>query len=339
MKPKASHPPLPLFETLQLSGPQSATAALARLLTDEILDRDFNWASNTPRLARLLKQSLENWDPARVEATLQAAFDSTLESSLKSDLETQEPKKATARTGTQENPLVPLGWVTILSEGLTPLPRFKPEILTALLDQPEIREFLREMMQETLTHFVKRASSPLTKSRLGSGMLARAKDLAEKAGTGGILGAVTESLNQEAERRITEFVDDAVSGTLKRLASRLCEEDAEEKTSLLLKHMAKSAHQIDSTLWIDQLREFKPAVRLTKLLTALFEITQSPEFEPWIQKQALLLKPLPHQTPRSLLQALSLEQPCVSLMTDLIEEELRHFFSGSGFKAWSEDYT
>lgn len=330
MKPKTSRPPIPLYEALQISGPQSATAALARLLTDEILDREVDWQANASKLAHLIKQSLENWDPARVKSTLQEAFESTLES--------RGTKKGQSCAGKQEDPLVPLSWVTILSEGVTPLPRLKPEILTALLDQPEIRELLREMMQETLIHFVKRASSPLTTSRLGSGMLARAKGLAEKAGTGGLLGAVTDSINQEAERRITEFVDDAVSGTLRQLASRLCEEGAEEKTSLLLKHMAKSAHQLDNQLWIDQLRESKPEERLTKLLTALLEVTRSPEFESWIQKQSLLLQLLPHQTLRSLLLALGLEKSITSLIHELIENELRHFFSGSSFKAWSEDY-
>lgn len=109
------------------------------------------------------------------------------------------------------------------------------ELTLRLLDHEAMRNLVRRVLRETLSNFVKKLRPGMPESRILSGIGRRAGRLTRKpreklGGMGdGVLGAVGGEVERQAERKVGEFVDQAVGGVLRRIAEHVCDPAHEEQ--------------------------------------------------------------------------------------------------------------
>ncbi len=103
-----------------------------------------------------------------------------------------------------------------------------------VLDHEAMRGLVRKVLRETLSNFVKKLRSPVSDSRLLSGVRKRASGVRKRAGRltsaprklmgglgDGMMGAVSEEMERQMQRRVGDFVDSAVGGVMRRIADHV----------------------------------------------------------------------------------------------------------------------
>jgi hypothetical protein len=201
----------------RLRAPGAPLEELADLLVDDLLQTPLEHWLDAGALASALHGLLVAWnDSDRAEARLLEELEALLE-------------HLAAGEGLLGERLAPelRRMVETLGDS-----DYRPERETflALLDREPFRRLLRSLLTDELVAFGKKVSVPVADNRLAKGLggLARfAKEQATaRAGplgsiATGMVGAVSEELERQLERRAAEFADTALSGILQRLASLL----------------------------------------------------------------------------------------------------------------------
>lgn len=110
-----------------------------------------------------------------------------------------------------------------------------PEHTMEMLDHEAVRDLVRRVLRETLSNFARRLRTPLPESKLLSGIgkatagAARKRLEAVSSLGGGVVGAVGGEVERQMERRIGDFVDQAVGGVLRRIAEHIADPARQEQ--------------------------------------------------------------------------------------------------------------
>ena len=117
-----------------------------------------------------------------------------------------------------------------------------PDATLKMLDHEAMRGLVRKVLRETLSNFVKRLKSPVSDNRLLSGVRKRASDVRKRAGRftsaprklvgglgEGMMGAVSDEMERQMQRRVGDFVDQAVGGVMRRIADHVTDPSHQEQ--------------------------------------------------------------------------------------------------------------
>ncbi|MEW5849105.1 MAG: hypothetical protein AB2A00_09830 [Myxococcota bacterium] len=312
-----------LLKQLHKRGEKSPTAALAQVVVQQVLDRKLNVLLDARRIQGWVLTALKDWDDARLATTLAAEF-----------------ARLTATYGALSGATsrhLPAAIPHALAEQLRkPLP-LDPVLLTALLDQPVVRSLVRDVLQTTLVNFVKKASTPLSEHRLFSGVVDKAKGWTRGVG-GGVLAAVSSGLEAEAERRIKDFVDDAVSAALQQAVAHLCDPRLRDAYGAMRVGVMESALALTPGAWMAQLRDADPVERGLALVFAFRTLAGTDEFHAWVVQQIeRVVGPRLEHSLGSVLEELGLLSAARAVAVEVAQYELELLFSSDAFKTWLEE--
>lgn len=252
---------------------QDATAigALADVLIDITLERPVEDTLAPARVLPLLEMLATGWDDVRLQA-----------------FATAEHERLGAAYGAQDAHLrtqLPAAWVAAANDAVTPPVTLDPALVLRLLDQPQVRRILADLLRTQLTDFVRRMSTPLNESRLVSGVMNRAKGLVQGGITGGILAAVGGGLEAEAERRVRDFVDEAVGRALQQLVAQTCDPKFALAYGQLRAGILQSALDAPTRAWVQQVAALDPVGATMGMVRAIRDSVATPAFAQWLEQQ------------------------------------------------------
>jgi len=202
------------LKKLQRRGKSSASAKLAAVIVDDLLDRPARELFDAEEIAA---RSLD------LLAGLAEADDleELIESRIRRWLELMEDEEGTLGDWVPGEAAQRLREVVSASHGMD------ADETLRWIDHEAMRDLVRRVLRETLSSFVKRLRSPVSESRLISGVKRRAGRIARKpralvGGLGdGVMGAVSDEMERQMQRRVGDFVDSAVGSVLRRIAEHV----------------------------------------------------------------------------------------------------------------------
>ncbi|MFZ5467827.1 MAG: hypothetical protein ACOZIN_00200 [Myxococcota bacterium] len=206
-----------LLRRLQDDSPGAPLERLCELIVEDALGRSVEELLPFPEVARIVREALSGWLASeRALPALEAALSNVAEALT-----------ADRRTLAQVLP----------SEGIDAAAKllarpYSPDrgVVLALLQPEPVRALVRELALNIVLDFGRRLGAPLADSRVAKGLGGLAKFAAEqaKSRTGslgaiasGMVGAVSEEMERQLDKRAAEFVDAALSGILQRIAEEL----------------------------------------------------------------------------------------------------------------------
>lgn len=103
---------------------------------------------------------------------------------------------------------------------------FSPDkrVVLTVIDRPPTRELVRDILLTTVLEFGRKASAPVAGVAKGLGSLARLAGETVKARSGGLgslVGAVSDEVERQLEKRAVEFVDASIAGVFGQIADAL----------------------------------------------------------------------------------------------------------------------
>jgi hypothetical protein len=223
-----------LLARLQDASPEGPLDRLATLVVEHELSQPLETLLPPALVARALKAALEGW----------LASD-TAERELASLVE-QVHRELTEDPRAVREALSPE-----VSQGLTELAarRYSPDraLVLAVVDRPPVRALVGGLLLNVLIEFSRKVSAPVTENRLAKGFSGLARLAAEQARSSsgalgsiasGMVGAVSDEIERQVEKRARDFTDSALSGVFQQLADALsnpsrASEQAEMRVAIL----------------------------------------------------------------------------------------------------------
>lgn len=195
-----------LHARLLSEGPDSPMLGLARLAVDAFLATPLTKLTTPERLAGWGQDALGGWaeSPDAARALEQLA---------------EEAVRALRAEPRSLGELTPRELKAAVLE-LAGRP-FSPDkaLVMKLIDQKPLRDRIREMVIETVTEFTTRApGAGMAKGLTGLAKFAAGQARARTGGLGALVGAVTDEVSGQLEKRAREFADAALAGVLAEIA-------------------------------------------------------------------------------------------------------------------------
>jgi hypothetical protein len=120
-------------------------------------------------------------------------------------------------------------------------------VVLTLLDRPPMRELIRALVLDTVTAFGARMAAPAATVTKGLGGLARfaADQMKSRGGAlGGIVGAVSNEVQAQLEKRASDFADAAISGVLAEIADAICDPKRAQEAAQLRVEVLEGALEL-----------------------------------------------------------------------------------------------
>jgi len=289
----------------------------AQLVVDHALARPLDERLDPDLVLALIQDGARDWDDARLKACVAREW-------------TRLQAGYAALGGTVRDH-VPQDALRALDTQLRQPASLDPVLLSALVDQPAVRSMMQELLQTTLSNFMKRASSPVADNRLASAMASRARGFLKSGMTGAVLSAVGEGLGAEADRRVREFVDETVTAALQQVVLRICDPAQEGAYGALRAGILDSAVHQDVTRWVAQVDRLQPAERALALALATRDAVQTPAFAAFLRAQLGLLRT---ESPSlwALLEDAGLLAPARRVAAEVVALELKSLVASDAFR-------
>jgi hypothetical protein len=313
---------------LQERGADSPARRLAAVVVSAELDRPLGEVLSPSHLAAWVRAAAGGWDDGRLRTWL--------------GQEVERHLRAVDGLPGPSQDHVPPPLVKAAEAALARPMRLEAPLVMGLVDQPEVRALIRDVLQVTLLSFMRKLGAPLTESGLLGGMVGRATKSALGAATksalglaSGVVSAVGAGLEQEAERKVREFLDDAMSGILQRGVNHVCDQKHQESYAALATGVLRSALQVSPSLWARQVRHADPVERGLGVLLVLRDFARSPAFSPWLEARlAPILDGRDALTVRQFLDGAGVLGPVQEVAAGVLGERLEVLFGGEPFAAW-----
>jgi hypothetical protein len=201
------------LERLRDRSDGAAADRLAQLLLEQLFAERLDAVLPPERLAQWLRLALEGWlQSSEAPRTLERSIEEAV-SRLSGDrrrLRDTTPKEL-------QQTLVELA-------GRPYSPDRK--VVLSLLDRAPMRELIRELVLETVMAFGARMAAPAASVTKGLGGLARfaAEQVKSRGGAlGGIVGAVSNEVQAQLEKRAADFANAAISEVMGQIADAICD--------------------------------------------------------------------------------------------------------------------
>jgi hypothetical protein len=310
---------------------EEATASLARLVVSDLLSRPPAEVIDARFTAELVQRSLHGWlqSDAAETRTLEAV------ARLRSRLAEEDRQ---------------LG--DVVSEDLVAAARrlaarpYQPaqKTLLAILDRGPVRRLVREILRETLIEFAKRVRAPVAENRVAKslGGLGRFAKSAARARTGsigalagGLMGAVSDEVERQMERRAAEFADGAISGVLQRFTDELCDPRRAEDQAALRGAFLDGILALRGSDAAEELDRIDPEELVSWLRSGLSDWTERDDFAETIEGiVARALAEVDAPTLGDLLDQNELREAIVGPAIELVRRRLQPVLGSDAFADW-----
>lgn len=184
-----------------------AADSLATLCVNSMLDTPFGTLVPTALVTSTAKKALAGW-----------LASPTAVSRLNSLVESVANRLAEDRRSVKE--LVAQDVRVALRE-MTGRP-FSPDrkLVLTIIDRGPMRDLVRQLLLDAVLEFGRRASAPVAGMARGLGSLARmaGERVKRSGGLGSLVGAVSDEVERQLEKRAVEFVDSALAGVFGQIA-------------------------------------------------------------------------------------------------------------------------
>jgi hypothetical protein len=193
-------------QKLLQDGPEAPLAGLAKLTLDTFFATPFSRITSAEKLAGWVHEALRGWANGPDSAK---ALERLVESTINA-------LNADSRTLREANPKELLTAVEELAA--RPVSPDKALVMK-LIDQKPLRDRIREMVIATVTDFTARApGAGVAKGLTGVARFAAGQVKARTGGLGALMGAVSEEVQGQLEKRAKDFADVALQGVLAEIA-------------------------------------------------------------------------------------------------------------------------
>lgn len=310
-----------LLKKLRTRGSHSHAAHLACLVVQEQLNRPLKEWLDADQLREWICLAARNWDMEQLKQTSHAEFNRLLTAWESQPGTTGETLPAAISTAVKAQLGKPM--------------KLEAPLVMALMDQPTVRALIRDVLQVTLMTFVRKASSPLSDNRLFSGVVSRATSLAKGAST--VFSTLSSGLEQEAERRVREFIDEGMSAILQHAVAHICHEQHAEAYAALAAGVLDSALDLEPTQWGAQIRHAQPVERGIAFVSDLRRWVETEDFREWLDSAVqAFMEGRTRQSLGDLLEQAGLREPLEETATAVVHLHLQALFSSDAFGTWLE---
>ena len=316
--------PADLLARLRDPGEEGASARLAALLVDDVLE--------TP-VGQLI-------DPAQVVSALREGLREITASAAAARHVVTRLEAARALLSGRDTPIgqaVPAA----LREGLRALASLpllaRREAVLKLLDRQSFRQLVRAQLTQTLADFGRRATSPVSDNALARGLGGLGKlagQIARPGALGAIASAVSTEFERQVDKRASDFADTAVAGVLAGIAEQASDPARAEQQAALRLELLEGLFALTGAELTDLARGSIEA-QVTAVRRALSAWVESPGFARDVVPPLGALVALEGPRPLgALLDDLALRESVGSHARQVVRAALSRLTAGPAFEAW-----
>ncbi len=313
------------IKKLQRRGKNSASVKLASLTVNRLLERPLE----------------ELAEPEEVSRRILALLEGLSESDELEALVLDRLERAVARLEEEEGTLG--DWLSeeATEQLLDTLGRpysMDQDLTLRLLDHEAMRNLVRRVLRETLSNFVKKLRPGMPESRILSGIGRRAGRLTRKpreklGGMGdGMLGAVGGEVERQAERKVGEFVDQAVGGVLRRIAEHVCDPAHEEQFARMRAAAGRVGLGIPSETAAQEIAKADLPAMASFLAVHIQGLASHERLGPWIEE--IVADEVTDVTLGEFLEQRGILEPWSDWVRDFLAEQTRDLARTDEFEEW-----
>jgi len=222
------------------------------------------------------------------------------------------------------------------------------EITLFLLDRPPVRELLRHLLLEELLAFGRKLRSPVMENPLARGLGGLGRMASERARASGafaamasqMVGAVSDELERQLDRRAGEFADAALSRVLQRLGDLLCDPSRAKEQAELRSALLQGVFELDTRELAREVERSEPRVVSAILRRSLSAWLERDETEGEIAAAIEATIATEADRPlREVLERLGLLDGFVDLARPIAVSRMRGLVETEAFATWLEELT
>jgi hypothetical protein len=208
-------------------------------------------------------------------------------------------------------------------------------VVLTLLDRPPMRELIRALVLDTVTAFGARMAAPAATVTKGLGGLARfaADQMKARGGAlGGIVGAVSNEVQAQLEKRASEFADAAISGVLAEIADAICDPKRAQEAAQLRVEIVEGALELTLPQLARELINLDVPGGAKVLREGLSQWLASPEGKAKLDDAAAKVQL--DRTVGQLLEGIGQLEAARTIGRELIRSRLGELFDSPAYATW-----
>lgn len=217
---------------------------------------------------------------------------------------------------------------------------FSPDrkLVLTVIDREPTRELVRQLLLDAVLEFGRRASAPVAGVARGLGSLARMAGERVKARSGGLgtlVGAVSDEVERQLEKRAVEFVDSALAGVFGQLADAISNPHRAAEAAELRTAFFDGALELTGPQLARELANLDVAGGTEILRGGLTRWLASPESDAQLAEYARLLLERDGQRPLGeVLQDIGLLEVTRAVAQEQLAARIRAIAATPGFATW-----
>ncbi len=251
-----------------------------------------------------------------------------------------------SRGGTTLGELVP----TELQEACTELAgrRYTPsrEVTLFLLDREPVRALLRNLLADELLAFGRKLRAPVVENPLarglgGLGKMARERAKASRGAFAAmateVVGAVSDELERQLDRKASDFADAALSRVMHRLADLLCDPASAGDQARLRQALVDGIFELEAAEIAEELERSEPRVVSEIVRRSLSSwVDRDDAADELAEVIDAIFAPDAAHPLRDVLERLGLLESFMELGHDTMLRRMRELVESPAFTAWLE---
>lgn len=219
---------------------------------------------------------------------------------------------------------------------------FSPDrrLVLTIIDREPTRELVRQLLLDAVLEFGRKASAPVAGVARGLGSLARLAGETVKSRSGSLgtlVGAVSDEVERQLEKRATEFVDSALAGVFGKIADAVSDPSRADEASELRKALLDGILELTGPQLARELVNLDVVGGAEVVRSGLRHWLASPQSEEQLLAFAkFILERSGTQSVREVLIQLGLLEIARSLAQEQLTLRIRAISQTPEFSAWLE---
>ncbi len=217
---------------------------------------------------------------------------------------------------------------------------FSPDrrLVLTIIDRPPTRELVRQLLLDAVLEFGRRASAPVAGMARGLGSLASmvGDRVKSRSGSlGSLVGAVSDEVERQLEKRAVEFVDSALAGVFGQIADAVSDPKRAAESAELRTAFFDGALELTGPQLARELANLDVAGGAEILRAGLKRWLASPSSEPQLKHFVELLGERDAKRPlQEVLQEIGLLEVAREVARAQLANRIRKIASTPEFAAW-----
>ncbi len=209
-----------------------------------------------------------------------------------------------------------------------------------VIDREPVRELVRALLLDAVLDFGRKASAPVAGMAKGLGSLARLAGgtLRSQGPLGGLVGAVSDEVERQLERRAQEFVDAALGGIFGKVADLLSDPKRAAEAAELRLAFFDGALELTHAQLARELMNADVAGAVQTLKAALESVTALPQGHALFERAAqAVVAELAGKTAGQALEAWGLKEAVRAHVEPWLAERLEALLGSQPFAQWLDE--